>query len=407
MSKSELTRACYALDPGRVERLVERGAAVDGSDNEIWRGSAEGCLDGAPYYTPLGEACRSREGGEAAALRIVETLLAAGAPVDGLNYRTETPLHFAAQTGRAAVIRRLIEAGADVNAVGCMGNAVLALMTYFAPDEPGGPKVEALQALLEAGADPRQPDAFDRDLLDQIGDGPLDALKSRRRADKASGRATLELMQIIGDHRPDWEALHDWLARARAARLEGDARARKAQEKIDAVVAALGTPDFEKRARRALGRKAAGRHAELRLWTRGLLMHPAVVADPAWGELVRALLELTVDYGDLTEDVYGERLGLEQMDEDEGGALDDYADEQLSTVELCLLACRAPGAADRGDFADVVRTICETKAARIGAMSFGDDEARALIHHLRAADHPDADALASVARRAFPYADWR
>lgn len=408
MSKSALTTACYASKPERVRALIAQGAAVDGSDNEVWRGEAEGCLDGAPYYTPLGEACRSSEGSEADALAIVEALLAAGAPVDGLNYRTETPLHFAAQAGRAAVIRRLIEAGADIGAVGCMGDAIMVLMTYYTPDAPGGPKVEALRALLEAGADPRKPDAFGRGLIEQVGDGPIEGLRSRSRNDKARGRAMYELMQVIGEHLPDWAPLQAWLARAHDAWLAGDAKARKAHEKRVALLAeaAAGGPGFTRKMRRAIGKQAAGRREELEALVRETLMTPEAVAHPDWADLIAALLELTGDYGDLTEDVYGVRLSIDDMEDDEGGVLDMYADEELSTVELCLLACTAPGAAARADFTPLVKRICETKYARIGYMSFGDDEAEALIAHLHASGHADADALRGVARRCFPFADW-
>ena len=104
---------------------------------------------------------------------------------------------------------------------------------------------------------------------------------------------------------------------------------------------------------------------------------------------------------------YGTSLTIDQMDDDEGGAMDLYADERMSTVELCLLACRAPGASERDDFVDLVREICTTKDERVSNLSFGDAEAVALIRDLEQQGHPQAAALREHARRCFPYGAWR
>ncbi len=407
MSRSELTRACYALDVPRVEALLAEGVPVDGSDGEIWRGDAAGCLDGAPYYTPLGEACRG-PGEVKAALAIVEALLAAGAPVDGRTHRNETPLQLAAIVGRPALLRRLLAAGADPKAVGCAGNAAQALITRCTPDAPGGPKVEALQVLLAAGTDPRQPDPFGQDLIAQVGDAPLAGLREGDADDRAMAEATVELMRVVAGHLPDWRALTQWLDRADEALGAGVARDEATADALGALLdrATHGGADFEDAVRRAIGDEPAERFDELEQLTRGVLMQPAAVAHPAWARLVTALLELTADYGDLTEDIYGVRLTIDDMEDDEGGVLDHYADEELSTVELCLTACTAPGAAARDDFTGLVKAIAETKYARIGYMSFGDDEAEALMAHLEGLEHPDADALRSILRRGFPFADW-
>ena len=405
MHKSELTSACYNHKIDEVERLIASGAAVDASDNGLWHGDSEGCIDGAPYYTPLGEAARSDYGSVDVQLRILEALLDAGAPVDQLNYRGETAFHFACQLGRAETIRFLAEAGADVHLVGCLGNGVNALVNSYAPDEPGGRKVEAMRAVLALGVDPRTPDPWGRDLVDDTNDYTGN-LTSRSRSAKARGRAVLELMELVGEAHPGWEKLEAWLEAHRAAYLQGDAKARKAAEKLAKLRAAVGSKGFEKKVARAIGKSPADRYDDLARLTKGVLCAPEVVADPSWADLVRTLLALTVDYGDLTEDIYGQRLSIDEMDEDEGGSLDMYGDERLSTVEHCLVACRAPGASAREDYVELVREICETKHARIGTMSFGDDEAAALVKQLRDQQHPAADELAAVARRSFPFASF-
>lgn len=405
MDKSQLTRACYEHKLDKVRALIAAGAPVDASDNGVWRGEAEGCLDGAPYYTPLGEACRSGYGAVAVQSQIVAALLDAGAPVDQLNYRNETAFHFACQGGRAEIIRQVAAAGADITRVGCLGNGVDALVNSHSPDEPGSHKVAGLQAILELGVDPRRPGAFGRGFVENTGDYTGN-LVSRSRGDKVRGRAMLELMELVGERYPQWVELSDWLERHRAAHLKGDAKARKAKERIDKLRASVGGAGFEKKAVRALGKKAEGRFDDLRRLTNGLLMAPEVVAHEAWPRLVRALLELTVSYGDLTEDSYGVRLTVDQMDDDEGGALDFYGDERLSTAEHCLVACRARGAAGREDYTALVREIFDTKVERIGHMSFGDEEAVALIAHLDELGHPEAAELREHARRCFPFAPW-
>jgi len=57
-----------------------------------------------------------REAARAGDLTRVEALLAAGAPIDAPARYGQTPLYFAAEKGHLAVVRRLVERGANVNA---------------------------------------------------------------------------------------------------------------------------------------------------------------------------------------------------------------------------------------------------------------------------------------------------
>lgn len=410
MKKSKLTIAAYAQDLAQVEQLLAEGACPDGSENEVWHGDSTDCLNGAPYYTPLGEACRNssspREDGTVEEqLQVISSLLAAGAQVDLRNYRNETAFHFACQVGRAEVIRLIADAGANLAAVGCLGNGINALINSYSPDKPGGVKVKGLCALIALGVDPHPLNAWGQGLVEKAGDYSGN-LTSRSRSEKLSGRAKLELMELLGEHHSDWTELQEWLKLHRAANLKGDAKQRKAQERIAKLRSQTEEPGFEKKVLRAIGKTATGKFDQLRGLTKGLLIDPAVVAHESWSRLLRHLLSLTASYSDVTEDTYGERLDIEQMDQDEGSALDFYGDEQLSTIEHCLMACRAPGAGDRSDFANLVREICETKFRQIGHMSYGDQEAVALIQQLNEIQHADIDELRTIAHKCFPHAAW-
>lgn len=403
MSKSPLSEASYNLDLSLVKALLAKGRRADGSKDGRFEGTAHGCIQGAPYHTPLGEACRSDVRPVAEQLVVIEALLAAGAEVNERDYCGDTPLLLAAATGRPEVIRRLHAAGADLGAVGGHGNAVARLLRLKTPDEPGGPKVEALRTLLLLGVEPHGGLGSSDRLLDFIED-PCGDLAGRSRDDKLRARALLELMEVLGAAAPGWSALQAWLRRARAANLQGDAAARKLQERLEKLPAQVGTTAFDKAFRRQLGSNPAGRFDELAALTRVVLTAPAVVGHDAWPSLVRAMLELTASYGDLTEEVYGERMDVAGIEDDEGGVLDMIADERLSTVEHCLRACACSAALERPDLAALVVEVARTKQQRLGHLSFGDVEATALARALTEAGHPQASTLSAVLRKAFPFA---
>jgi len=85
-------------------------------------------------------------------LEIVDLLLAAGAPADG-TVRTNgrwpgTPLEAAASRGRLEVMRRLIDAGADVNAKDTNGKTLLKRVLQNSPDYPEFHPTPAVADLL-------------------------------------------------------------------------------------------------------------------------------------------------------------------------------------------------------------------------------------------------------------------
>ncbi|MFC1679827.1 ankyrin repeat domain-containing protein [Elusimicrobiota bacterium] len=77
---------------------------------------------------------------------LVRDLLASGVPVEGNNPSIGTPLHAAAQSGHDAVIKLLVQGGADTNAL-CDGETPLMAATTAS-------RVSSVALLLKLGADP-------------------------------------------------------------------------------------------------------------------------------------------------------------------------------------------------------------------------------------------------------------
>ena len=128
------------------------------------------------------------------------------------------------------------------------------------------------------------------------------------------------------------------------------------------------------------------------------------VAHAKWPALVRAVVAASRDYGDLTEEAYGERLSIEQMEEDEGSVLAMYADEHQYTFDWVLSLLATPAAIAHPSWAELVLHVCDAKAKAIGHMSFGDDEIAALLSSPAAKKHPKHAVLVKAAKRAFPFA---
>jgi hypothetical protein len=143
---------------------------------------------------------------------------------------------------------------------------------------------------------------------------------------------------------------------------------------------------------KAIGKKIEKRHEELSALATGVLARPDVVADPAWGDFVRALTQLTASY-DRADD-----------DEDESNTMEIIADERLSTIDIVLRLLALPEAIARDDWAELVRFVCDEKRARLGAWSFGDEEIARLFAEPAAREHAAVRSLKEVARRAFPHA---
>lgn len=86
MERSGLCQAALDGNLEGVKRQIAKSAPLDGEDCGTYDDEAEGCITGAPYYTPLGEAARMGH------LECTRALLDAGAAIDVINYRNETPL---------------------------------------------------------------------------------------------------------------------------------------------------------------------------------------------------------------------------------------------------------------------------------------------------------------------------
>jgi ankyrin repeat protein len=107
------------------------------------------CSTNAPYITPLDTAARA---GDLAAIR---RLVAAGADVNAADRGGTrwTPLLHAIHHGRRAAANALIEAGADVNRTSPSGLSPLEMAA-------GNGQLAIVRRLIAAGADPREPGVF-------------------------------------------------------------------------------------------------------------------------------------------------------------------------------------------------------------------------------------------------------
>jgi len=128
------------------ETLLAAGADVDAADEE-----------GA---TALIRALSVDEEDRDAVTRIVQSLLAAGADVQQADDEGQTPLMLAAAYGHVALVRTLLEMGADAGAVDHVDRTALAraaesLANVTRDDEDGGlDPDEILAGLAELGVDP-------------------------------------------------------------------------------------------------------------------------------------------------------------------------------------------------------------------------------------------------------------
>ena len=80
-----------------------------------------------------------------------------------------------------------------------------------------------------------------------------------------------------------------------------------------------------------------------------VLSEPRAIAHPDWGTLVRAVVALSADYRELTEDAYGEALEPDDAADDQGGVVEMITDLGLSTIGLAFELLTHPDAVARAD----------------------------------------------------------
>ncbi len=139
-------------------------------------------------------------------------LLAAGAnPLSETRIGRYTPMHVAAKGGHAAVIRRLVDAKADVNALTTTGASPL----HFAAAAGSG---ESIAILLDAGAgvNAREPQWGQTPLMFAAGSGRTEAVKLLL-ARGADARATGKVVDLSARNREDAAE-----SRVRNARVAAD-----------------------------------------------------------------------------------------------------------------------------------------------------------------------------------------
>jgi cytohesin len=127
-SKRLLMAAVQARDVRMVEKLIAQGVPVNFCDEEH-------------SYTPLSWAA---ENGSA---RIARRLIEAGADVDARDWMNQTPLWSAVTYDRVRVVRVLIEAGAKVDVTDDSGDTLLQNAIW-------SESFRSIEVLIEAGADP-------------------------------------------------------------------------------------------------------------------------------------------------------------------------------------------------------------------------------------------------------------
>jgi hypothetical protein len=388
----ERSALCQCALDGNLEgakHQISIGAPLDGSDCATYDEHTDGCITGAPYYTPLGEAARMGH------IEIVQALLAAGTPVDGVDYRNETALIMSASADHLKIVELLIARGANVNHVGCLGTALCVVQPGWKPNA-----IAIAKALLAAGASPLATASYTESAVDKW----LDEI-ARGRAEKKVAPKLLELLQLMLPQAGD-QASRVEQGIAQLDKKVGGAK--KASAKAGASYVQLAKADsktWQADVKAALGpiNKEEGREA-IEAVCKQVLAMPAAIAHPAWPLLVLDVLALSKTYADVTKQSYGKALPVSKMGDDEGGAIDYYSDEHLYTFDWVLHVLSQKDAIANQYWPALVGAVCDAKKKAVGYYSFGDDEVAAMLAIDQVKWHEQFASVLAACKEAFPYA---
>jgi hypothetical protein len=335
-------------------------------------------------------------------LEAIQVLLKAGAPIEAADYRGDTALIKATTGAQVEAVRALLAAGADPNRGGFMGTPLGRLALASASERT----VEVVGALLESGArlDARgrgrskRQTALER-ILDDVARNGGEPERSRWQRE-----VLLALAPSAGRAEP--------LIRKMVVRIEGSLqrmRKRAAQELAPYTRLAsrdelrkAGWATRVKQRLRSLDRAAQRREVELTCTH--ILSSPAAIAHPKWSHLIEHVIGLSWTYADVTKRVYGRRLSFDDLEADEGGAMDVYDDDHLYTFDWVLEILAQEAAIAHPRWAALVLQICHAKAEAVSYYSFGDDEIETLLALKSVRAHRSYRKIVRAARSAFPYA---
>ena len=148
------------MDKDNFERLVSSGASVETIVQELKGVGYAGLVS----WEPLHMAAR------AGRADLIEPLAAIGVDVNAPARMAKwRPVHTAIEHGRIDAVRELMRCGADVDAASESGMTPLHLAVDIGLDGDDEMSLEAVQLLLEFGADPGKVDHEGRSALDWCG----------------------------------------------------------------------------------------------------------------------------------------------------------------------------------------------------------------------------------------------